>query len=719
MPRSLLPAALPVAITLALLTAPPLAAQAPQAANTAIAAGTAPKLPAVEAENGDLHPADLDSPPHLEYGKLLIGKKATQMLLDEQPVVSNQQFRQTLARTPGLLVSDQPSPGFFNVNYRGLGDPHESEFILFAVDGFPVLADWFGYPTLYHTPPHQQIERVNLIRGGGSLLYGPQPGPVVDLVLRGPELDRPAHSRIDLLGGSDGFLSTYVEAGAGSADRAWFLSANHAQDDGQRLNSGYEMQGLRAATLWQPVEGQRWTFDLSGFRSSSREPGRLTGAQFAADPMQSTATTNVIWIDRVDLALGHQRTLGEDSELNVRLFHWYMDRYSRRAAFTPMTAPPPAFTTFDRQQFHVTAADARVSTAWGEGHLLTFGSTLYVSDSPRYQRRSANLSGERGSGETWSFAQQRDNRYAALFIENAFQVGAWTLVPGLRQEHLVMGIEEPLRLASLRRAAIDREFTRSETLLGFGATRLLDANWRFYANASQGYRPMRYDDLANPTAELAGINDPDPARSMQYEIGVRGNPTPGLMIEASLFRIDFEDKIEQRVVNVTDIERVNSGDARHQGIEFSIDWNLLAGRPGDDALVLFTNASLLDAEIVRSRNPALLGRTPQFAPERVLRAGLLWKGADGSRVALTGSHLSDQFWQDSNLPLGTGAATIPARIAPVTVWDLGVEWPLLEDVRLLAGVNNLTDKIYYNRVRTDGIDVAPRRSTHLGVSWRF
>lgn len=719
MPRSLLPAALPLAISFALLAAPPLAAQAPQAATTALAANTTPKLPAVEAENGDLHPADLDSPPHLEFGKLLIGKKATQVLLDEQPVVSNQQFRQTLARTPGLLVSDQPSPGFFNVNYRGLGDPHESEFILFAVDGFPVLADWFGYPTLYHTPPHQQIERVNLIRGGGSLLYGPQPGPVVDLVLRGPELDRPAHSRIDLLGGSDGFLSTYVEAGAGTSDRAWLLSANHSQDDGQRLNSGYEMQGLRAAMLWQPAEGQRWTLDASGFRSSSREPGRLTGAQFAADPMQSTATTNVIWIDRVDLALGHQRTLGEDSELNVRLLHWYMDRYSRRAAFTPMTAPPPAFTTFDRQQFHVTAADARVSTAWGEGHLLTFGSTLYVSDSPRYQRRSANLSGEMGSGETWRFAQQRDNRYAALFIENAFQAGAWTLVPGLRQEHLVMGIEEPLRLASLRRAAIDREFTRSETLLGFGATRLLDANWRFYANASQGYRPMRYDDLANPTAELAGINDPDPARSMQYEIGVRGNPVTGLMLEASLFRIDFEDKIEQRVVNVTDIERVNSGDARHQGIEFSIDWNLLAGRPGDDALVLFTNASLLDAEIVRSRNPALLGRTPQFAPERVLRAGLLWKGADGSRVALTGSHLSDQYWQDSNLPQGTGAATIPARIAPVTVWDLGIEWPLFEGVRLLAGINNLSDKIYYNRVRTDGIDVAPRRSTHLGVSWRF
>jgi len=38
---------------------------------------------------------------------------------------------------------------------------------------------------------------------------------------------------------------------------------------------------------------------------------------------------------------------------------------------------------------------------------------------------------------------------------------------------------------------------------------------------------------------------------------------------------------------------------------------------------------------------------------------------------------------------------------------------------LLAGVNNLTDKIYYNRVRTDGIDVAPRRSSHLGVRLDF
>lgn len=676
-------------------------------------------LPVVKVPGHRLHPADLGTPPELEDGKLLVGKRATRVELDEQPVVSNQQFRQTLARTPGLLVSDQPTPGFFNVNYRGLGDPHESEFILFAVDGFPVMADWFGYPTLYHSPPHQQVQRVDLIRGGGSLLFGPQPGPTVNLMLRGPELRKPVTSRLDLLAGSDGFSSVYAESGGGNDERAWFLSANHAQADGQRQNSGFEVQGLRSAWLWQPEEGQRWSLDLSGYRSDSREPGRLTAAQFAADPMQTTATTNAIWIDRVDLSLGHQRRLGENTQLDARLFHWYMDRYSRRAAQVPPGAALPAFTTFDRQQFHVTAADVRVSTRWGGQHLLTWGGTLYSSDSPRYQRRSANLQGEMESGETWRFAQQRDNRYAALFVENAFQLKEWTLVPGLRQERLLMRIDEPLKLASLRRAAIDRSFGRSETLLGFGATRTLGERWRLHANASQGYRPMRYDDLANPTAELAGSNDPDPARSMQYEIGVRGRPASAWLIEASLFRIDFEDKIEQQLVNVTDVLRVNSGDARHQGIELSLEWNLLNNRPGENALLLFGNASLLDAEIVRSRNPALLGRTPQYAPEQVLRSGLLWKGADGSRVALTGVHLSEQFWQDSNLGLGTGAAAIPARIAPVTVWDLGIEWPLVEGLCLIAGVNNLSDKVYTTRIRTDGIDVAPRRSSHIGVRLDF
>ncbi len=122
----------------------------------------------------------------VEDGKVLAGKKTTEVKLDEQPAIANNELRQTFVRVPGLLVSEQQIPGHFNVNYRGLGDPHESEFVMFFEEGVPLASGWFGYPTMYYLPPTERLERVQFLRGGSALLYGPQPGPAVNLVTRTP-----------------------------------------------------------------------------------------------------------------------------------------------------------------------------------------------------------------------------------------------------------------------------------------------------------------------------------------------------------------------------------------------------------------------------------------------------------------------------------------------------------------------------------------------------
>lgn len=705
------------------MTSPPLplAGLSLAVALALLAAGTAQAtaaddrvlLPVVEVRGKGPSPADRESPPELEDGKINAGKKATRIELDAQPAIVDNNYRQLLARAPGLLISEQPVPSHYNVNYRGLGDPHESEFVLFAVDGVPVLSDWFGYPTLYFTPPVQQIRRVDFIRGGSGLLYGPQIGPVVNFIRRGAQTGDATRGRVDAVAGSNGLLSGYAEAAGGSARSGWFLSANQTSSDGERQHGGYEVRGARAAFLWQPDERQSWDFDVSAYHSDSDEPGRLTLAQFQADPAQTTTPTNEIGIDRVDASVRHQRALGDASQLTAKLFHGYQDRTSRRAAATPPGTPLPAFTTFDRQQFRVTGFDARVLSEWGSNHTLSFGTTLYSGDSPRTQDRSTDLLAERG--EIARFAQQRETHYGAVFVENAFRVGEWTLVPALRQERLLMRIEEPLRLASLRRPAINQTFARSETLLGFGFNRTLGNDWRLYGNASQGYRPMRYDDVGNPTAELSAANDPESSSADSLELGLRGSPAAGWFVDVSLFRVELADKIEQRAVNVTDVERINSGDARHQGLEFQVEWNLLAGTGTGDALMLYVNGSLLDASITRSNSAALVGRTPQYAPDRVLRAGLLWQVAGGGKLAVTGTYVGEQFWQDSNL----GTAALPARIAPNAVWDVSGEWPLAERLTLLAGVNNAGDRLYSSRIRSDGIEVAPRRSSYFGLRYAF
>jgi len=116
----------------------------------------------------------------VEDGKILAGKKVSIVDLSLQPSFVEPNLRQVFSRLPGLFVSDQKIPSIYNVNYRGLGNPHESEFVAFFQNGIPLASDMFGYATIYYLPAAQRIERAEFIRGGAGLLYGPQIGPTIN-----------------------------------------------------------------------------------------------------------------------------------------------------------------------------------------------------------------------------------------------------------------------------------------------------------------------------------------------------------------------------------------------------------------------------------------------------------------------------------------------------------------------------------------------------------
>ena len=124
--------------------------------------------------------------PEVDGARITVTKKTTVTHLDTQPTVIDNNLQQLLARTPGVVVSQQPTPTQFNLSYRGLGNPQESEYMLVLQDGIPLESDWIGFPTLYAMPLSQSLSEIQLIRGGSSLLYGPEPAPVLNLVSKRP-----------------------------------------------------------------------------------------------------------------------------------------------------------------------------------------------------------------------------------------------------------------------------------------------------------------------------------------------------------------------------------------------------------------------------------------------------------------------------------------------------------------------------------------------------
>jgi Fe(3+) dicitrate transport protein len=87
-------------------------------------------------------------------------------------------------------------------------------------------------------------------------------------------------------------------------------------------------------------------------------------------------------------------------------------------------------------------------------------------------------------------------------------------------------------------------------------------------------------------------------------------------------------------------------------------------------------------------------------------------------VSLAGSTVSSQYFQDSNLPVGspTSANFVPAKVPAYTVLDLSGDWQLTRNIRLLGGITDLTNRKYYNRVFQNGIEPAARRKVYAGVA---
>ena len=147
--------------------------------------------------------------PEVSGTKITVTKKATIIKLNEQPPLENNDLQDTFLKAPGFLVTDQHTPGQFNFSYRGLGNPQESEFTNVLRDGLPLASDWIGFPTLYYLPLPQAISEIEFIRGGASLLYGPEPAPAVNFISKYPAPGSPWNFYTEQIGGAYGYYSTF------------------------------------------------------------------------------------------------------------------------------------------------------------------------------------------------------------------------------------------------------------------------------------------------------------------------------------------------------------------------------------------------------------------------------------------------------------------------------------------------------------------------------
>jgi Fe(3+) dicitrate transport protein len=654
----------------------------------------------------------------VEGDKIFVGKRATIIDLDALPKVQANNYRQALALTPGLLFSEETTP-LVSIGYRGIGEPHRMQFMQVLKDGIPIHADPFGYPEAYYTPPLDTVDRIEFIRGGGSLMYGPQPGGAFNYVTYLPQRESPFAFRTQNIYGSDELFSSYSAVDGTIGQLGYLGYFNHREWQGFRqANSQYKLNGGHGKLVWSIDDDTRLIFGFDGYEEEHGEPGGLTRRDFARNPEKTTRLHDEFRLRRYAGTLELQHRIQPGTELNIKTWGGYYQRWSKRQRTSgPLFGARPtganaATNTIENQEFYTFGFEPRLRhdwEAWGGQHTLAAGMQFYYADSPREDQRGSSPDAEDG---VTTLDSDRSTTYGSFFAENKFTFGRFSITPGFRLEMIEQQVRNKNYNATtgIFTGSVDKRASELQPLFGLGMALDFDNQTQLYANVSQSYRTTIFTESIIAQPGLTAT-DTDPSLGWSYELGYRGTPREWLAFDTSLFLIDLDNRF-----GVAGGRLRSVGRSINYGWDGAVQFDLIGGldaargtKLGDSlgALNLYGNVSLLEAELYGGPNN---GATPQYAPDFILRTGLIYQ-RKGVKVSFLGTFVDDHNARDDGNP----NFAIPGYMT----WDLTAEVPVTKHLTLMAGVNNVFDESYYSRVRNDGIDPGYGRNFYVGGSVQF
>jgi len=697
----------------------------------------------------DIYPVEYPALPPVEGTRINAGKKTSFVKPEEFPTFAGNEYREVMATTPGIIVSEEPSSPIINFGYRGLNS-QRSEFMQVLKDGVSIKNEQFGFPETHYTPILDAVERIELIRAGAALQFGPQPGGALNFVMKMPRSDAPFHFTTRNVFGSYEYYRNYTEADGTLGPLGYYFYYDHREQDGFReANSDYDLNGGSARLVWNVTNDSRFVLTLDAYDEEHGEPGGLRRREAVNPPnsvfVEDDRTASTRFFDRFRLER-YYATL-EYQKFFSKAFGGYLTRWSKRqrgGAFGTLPSGPDANTNaIQLRSDYTEGLDARVRhdyNLFNDVSTIAGGIYFYHALQDRRDERGQTPDAEHGTlrnlntGETWD---------GAIFAENRFHFGRLSIVPGMRLEFLQQSVDEEVNVSNPLHSQSDFSFV---PLFGLGVGYVLMEGQQIvapppiagekgavtknppapivtaggpprvelYGTVSQAYRPRTYGELV-PTGASSVVNgDLKEGDSLQFEYGVRGKPFPYLNFDVGGFYFTFDDQVGEIILPDGFTSTGNIGHARYIGFEAASELDVLSlingGVPSPYGnLTLYGNVTLLDAEFTSGPNR---GNTPAYAPDYQVKTGAIYRYKDIIKVALLGTVVDDEFGDDGD--------SFEGFIPAYNVWDLTAEVKFWNGrAGAFVGIRNIFDEDYWGEVREEGIMPALPRNYYAGFEFFF
>lgn len=642
-------------------------------------------------------------------------------VIDLASVVGNKSGnapRQVYAKVSGLNVWESDGTGLqLGIGGRGLS-PNRTENFNTRQDGYDISADALGYPESYYTPPAEALDRIEVVRGAASLQYGTQFGGLLNFVLKTPPLHPGYTVETRQTAGTYGYLGSYTSWGWNRGKWSGVSFYQFRRSEGWRENSALQQHTGYINLNWSPTADHRINLAYTHMQYLAKQPGGLTDADFEANPRISTRDRNWFSVHWNVLNLGYRWIISPKARLEVRNFGLYATKDALGELGPINRADPLGPRDLLSDVFRNAGNEVRFLQRYRmgkNGSAFAAGTRVYSGHTIRQQGLANDAFGPDFSYTNPDNLENSDFLFPsfnfAAFAENIFQITEkFSITPGTRFEHIRTSSEGYYRVQTRDLAGnilLDTtyeealESSRNLLLAGLGAAYRLASGMEGYANISQNYRAITFNDLrvANPNFQV----DPNlkDERGFSADLGFRGDHQDWLHVDASLFLLFYRDRIGQLLA--TDPLtlrayrlRTNIADSRAIGLEafIEVDWlAALAKRETASRLRSFVNLGMTDARYVRSDEAAIDGNQVEQVPPITLRSGVTW-GLKGFECQLQLNYVHGHYTDATNAEF-IPTATV-GRIPGYGLLDFSSQyaWSIY---RLEAGVTNLTNARYFTR----------------------
>lgn len=672
--------------------------------------------------------ADIHFLPEIVGTQINAGKKNSLIVMDNvQGNVVTNTMRQVVAKVPGIQIWESDPSGIqIGIGARGLSPNRSWEFNV-RQNGYDISSDPFGYPEAYYTPQLNSVQRIQVVRGAGSLQYGPQFGGMVNFILKdGSDINKPFQFETQQTAGSFGLFNTYNAIGGETNKAHYYAFWDKRTGDGSRPNSGFDVNTGFGSFTWKATNRLKLGAEYTHFSYTTEQPGGLTDAQFKTDHLQSVRNRNWFNVRWDMLALTATYEINEKSRINAKVFGMSGDRNSIGFMQTPNIADTINAATLqfnnrrvDIDRYRNAGAEIRYVNEYklaGLKNTVAAGVRYFYGNTTRLQNGRGDTGNDYNLNTSAPFPTDLNfiTSNAAVFAENIIHIGEkLILIPGIRYENIRNTADGRISFNSSgsENKISNENRTRSFVLLGAGAEYHIGQT-EIYANWSQAYRPVLFSDLtANPFTDEIDQNLKD-AKGYNADLGWRGSIKEFLFFDVSGYYLQYNNRIgiiaQQRTDGSFYNFRTNVGNSTSKGAELLVEFSPVKAFVKNSTfgnITLFASLAFIDARygdfrvINRTGNTltetTLKDKRVENAPQRIFRTGVTY--AYKKLTATVQYNYTGEAFSDANNTVTPVATGVNGQIPSYQIVDVSSTYKFTERFFIKGGLNNLFNEKYFTR----------------------